>query len=339
MDSLLSKILTKPVSYRNLVFKGGGVRGIAYIGALEVLEERGILPDIERVAGTSAGAISAFLVSLRLPVKDMLEIFSTLDFRKIPQAITQEKKLPIPIHLTTEEKLSRLVKDYGLYSSSYIYQWLRSIIATFCDGNSEVSFEDFHKRGFRELYIVVANLNKHQGEIMSYKDTPRVSVADAIRMSISIPLYFEALRFDGKKFGKGDFYVDGGVYNNYPIKIFDQPPYIKAEDLKRSKGNPETLGMFLYPEGNLKIVRRENPRNLIDYLGIVISNLYTSYETFQFENSFIDQHRTIAIPDCGILATDFAIAKGDEKYTQLYEAGRNATISFLDKKELTLEGE
>ncbi len=44
--------------FRNLVFEGGGVKGIAYAGAIGVLEDKEILPDIRRVAGTSAGAIS-----------------------------------------------------------------------------------------------------------------------------------------------------------------------------------------------------------------------------------------------------------------------------------------
>jgi len=333
MSPLFSSMFSKPITYRNLVFKGGGIRGIAYIGALEALEERGMLAGIQRVAGTSAGAISAFLVSLRIPVSEILERFSTLDFRKIPQASTKEKKLPIPFYLPTEEeKLTRIIRNYGLYSSSYFHEWLRSITASYCNGNPDATFEDFHKHGFRDLYIVVANLNKQQGEVMSYQETPQVSVADAVRMSMSIPLYFEALRFDGKKFGKGDYYVDGGVYNNYPIKLFDQPPYVKTADLKRSKGNPETLGMFLYPESGLKISRHENPHNLMDYLGIVISNLYTSYETIQYEVSIIDQHRTIAISDCGILSTDFSIVKGDEKYTKLYEAGRKATLAFFDEQ-------
>ena len=284
MNSFFTNLFSKPVTYRNLVFKGGGIRGIAYIGALEVLEEQGILSGIQRVAGTSAGAISAFLVSLRLPVAEILELFSTLDFRKIPQASTKERKLPLRLP-TEEEKLTRIIKSYGLYSSSYFHEWLRSVIADHCDGNPDATFTDFHKRGFRDLYIVVANLNRRQSEIMSYHDTPNVAVADAVRMSMSIPLYFEALRFDGKKFGKGDYYADGGVFNNYPIKLFDQPPFIKAADMKRSKGNPETLGMFLYPEGGLDLVKSENPRNLMDYLGLVIGNLYTSFETTQFENS------------------------------------------------------
>ncbi len=47
--------------FRNLVFEGGGVKGIAYVGAIKVLEEKGIMPNIVRVGGTSAGAINAVL--------------------------------------------------------------------------------------------------------------------------------------------------------------------------------------------------------------------------------------------------------------------------------------
>ena len=50
--------------FRNLVFEGGGVKGIAYVGAMKVLKEEGILPNIKRVGGTSAGAINATLFAL-----------------------------------------------------------------------------------------------------------------------------------------------------------------------------------------------------------------------------------------------------------------------------------
>ena len=40
--------------FRNLVFEGGGVKGIAYVGAMQVMDQRGFLQDIRRVGGTSA---------------------------------------------------------------------------------------------------------------------------------------------------------------------------------------------------------------------------------------------------------------------------------------------
>lgn len=38
--------------------------GIAYAGAIKALENQGVLKGIEKVAGTSAGAITATLISL-----------------------------------------------------------------------------------------------------------------------------------------------------------------------------------------------------------------------------------------------------------------------------------
>lgn len=52
--------------FRNLVFEGGGVKGIAYVGAMQVLAQRGVLKKIQRVGGTSAGAINALIMALGL---------------------------------------------------------------------------------------------------------------------------------------------------------------------------------------------------------------------------------------------------------------------------------
>ncbi len=52
------------------MFEGGGVKGIAYVGALDVLKAKEILKNIERVGGTSAGAINAILLGLIQPERD-----------------------------------------------------------------------------------------------------------------------------------------------------------------------------------------------------------------------------------------------------------------------------
>ena len=61
----------KNVNFENLIFEGGGVKGIAYAGALEVLEAQGILSAARNVAGTSAGAITATLVALNFSAKEI----------------------------------------------------------------------------------------------------------------------------------------------------------------------------------------------------------------------------------------------------------------------------
>jgi NTE family protein len=53
-------------------------------------------------------------------------------------------------------------------------------------------------------------------------------VVDAVRRSMSIPLFFRAVRDDRK-----DVFVDGGAINNYPVKLFDREKYLEDGSLRR----------------------------------------------------------------------------------------------------------
>ena len=59
--------------------EGGGVKGIALAGALEVLEERGY--RVNRVAGSSAGAIAGALAASGVSARKMVEILRATDYR------------------------------------------------------------------------------------------------------------------------------------------------------------------------------------------------------------------------------------------------------------------
>ena len=312
--------------YRNLVFKGGGVRGIAYMGALEVLEEEGILDNIERVAGASAGAIAAALVSFRLSAHETKQLFLSLDINRVPQASENGKTKSF---LLSDENACtrRFFERYGWYSSQYFYHWMENVIGLQCEGNRRATFTDFKRYGFRDLYIVAANLSRQRTEVFSAETTPDVAVADAVRMSMSIPLYFEAVRFDGKQFGDGDFYVDGGVYDNFPTHIFDKPAY--ANWAFRDGINWETLGLFLRQEEKDGDVP-EIPDDVWQFLTLAARNLYHSHQVSAYQNNPVDKHRTIEISDCGISSLDFDIEPGSEKHELLYSSGRDAVRAFFD---------
>ena len=63
----------------NLVFEGGGPKGVSYVGALEALQDKGMLNEVQRVAGTSAGAITATLVALGYSPREMKKILMEFD--------------------------------------------------------------------------------------------------------------------------------------------------------------------------------------------------------------------------------------------------------------------
>src|SRR3954466_6095855 len=69
-------------TYENLVFEGAGIRGLAYSGVIKQLEDHNIMPQIKKVGGTSAGAITALMISLGYDSKEIYEIISTTKFQK-----------------------------------------------------------------------------------------------------------------------------------------------------------------------------------------------------------------------------------------------------------------
>jgi len=319
--------------YRNLAFKGGGVRGIAYAGALETLDSEGILDQIERVSGTSVGAITALLVSLRLEVPEMVEAINSVDLEQVPQA--RPRQINSGLGRQLFPRLSddaacwdRLVSNYGWYSSAYVYDWLHETIARYCGGNERATFRQFRELGMRDLYVVAGNISQRRSEVFSHETTPDVAVADAVRLSMSIPVYFEALRFDGVAWGQGDYYVDGGVYDNYPIQVFDEPRFAEGNRWYKEGINWETLGCYLYSEA---ADEPSEPKNLREYLKLTVVNLVASTSALAYERNPIDQLRTIKIGDRGIGAVEFDLRPGGERYQALISSGREAAQDFVDR--------
>lgn len=103
--------------FRNLVFEGGGVKGIAYCGALGVLDERGILSRIRRVGGAS-GAINATLLALGSTVDEVREVLSQLDFNEFKDddfGIIRDAK--------------RLLRNFGWHKGDFFRDWIGKLIA------------------------------------------------------------------------------------------------------------------------------------------------------------------------------------------------------------------
>lgn len=325
--------------FKNMAFQGGGVKTLAYQGALQVLDEHGVLDQIERVAGTSAGAFVAMLVSFRQPVQETLTLFNTLDFAQIPTLRSsrelhwQPPKLiepQIDRLLANIDAVKRLFYRYGWYANERGYTWLQDVIADFCEGNGRATFADFRRLGYRDLHVAVTNISSRQMEVFCADKTPDVAVADALLMSQSIPLFFEAVQFDGKQIGvQGDYYGDGGVLNNFPIHVFDQPRFAVGNEWYVNGINWQTLGLRLYTPRNCP--RSQRPiNNLVGYMANLMEAMVESQDVL-FENNQADRWRTINISNCCVLLTDFSIkpTPDDPKFAKLMAAGCEAAEMFL----------
>lgn len=235
----------KPV-YRNLVMEGGGVRGIAYGGALQELEKQGILRGIERVGGTSAGAIQAALLAVGYSPDEIVDVINRTPVQRLNDG-----------RFMFVGGSTRLLKQYGWYRGDQLTRYLTELVAhkTQRPGLTLGELHALarqHPGQYRDLYTTGTNLTLQRSQVFSYETHPDMRVADAVRISMSIPLYYRAVLLDERghvvqgKPAPGQavqVVVDGGLLANYPLHLFDQPRYLPTGC--PGSTNPETLGLRL----------------------------------------------------------------------------------------------
>jgi NTE family protein len=325
--------------FKNLVFKGGGVKGSAYLGAIKALYENGIIEQIERVAGSSAGAITATLLCFNRDLETINTMMATLNYQMVPQLRSEaDTKEPVwlPRFIGKEvtrlssdmDAVQRLISKFGWYSSEYFYNWLKTIIAENCNGNPLATFSEFRECGHKDLFIIATNLSGLEVSVFSFETTPNLPVADAVRMSMSIPLFFESIPFNGKHSTKEDIHVDGGVLLNYPIHLFDHSKYSEKNLWYKNGVNWETLGFYLYAYQD-QISNNPQILNFKDY----VSHLYECYnislQLTEIDNNQIDKRRTVVINTLDVKSTEFNLQPGDARYQNLIDEGYQATSKYL----------
>ncbi len=325
---------------RNLVFSGGGILGVSYLGALDYLYGNNLLEHLGRTAGTSAGAIAACITSFHLPFENILEIANSLDYNKVPDK--SDMNIPLP---DSEEFLHnfeaifgdvsclyRLITEYGWFSSEYFYKWLQGVIKnqfnhikkppyTFLDFRNPLLHNN--SRVFHDLYIVGSNLTTGTTQVFSYETTPLVEVAQAVRISMSVPLFFEAIKLDQTEINgnqTASIFCDGGLMNNYPLQLFDSPRY--GGNILRG-ANMESLG--------IRFQNSTQPHkidNLLDYIiQIALTSGYVQQEAYQQEP--MNRVRSISIDSRNVPAFDFNLTAGDNTYQLLYQQGYAATMNYF----------
>ena len=330
--------------FKNLVFEGGGVKGIAYIGAMQVMEEKNILAGIQRVGGTSAGAINATLFALGFSIAEQRTILKKLDFNNF-----------MDDSWGLVRDTDRLINKFGWYKGDFFHHWISGMINKKLK-TPHATFKDLKAAGCPDLYVYGTNLSTRFGEVFSIQHTPTTRIADAVRISMSIPLFFTAFRN-----ARRDVYVDGGVLNNYPVKLFDREKYVQESDrakmaveteyyqkenkqfLKKHPQaspyvyNKETLGFRLDSKQEIGVFRDgAQPQHariddFFDYIKALVGTIMDSQLNTHLHSD--DWQRTIYIDTLGVGTTDFDLSAAmKNKLEQSGRKGANAYFRWYDKK-------
>jgi NTE family protein len=291
---------------KNLALKGGGVKGVAYVGAIKELDKANLYNTIERVSGTSAGALMAGMICAGYSVAAIEELMVSIIFNKF-------KKGWNPF---------RILTHFGLYTGDYIINFVEDFLKHSPKNlTAEATFMDMKNAGCKDLYVFACNTGMHTIHEFSADRTPDCKVAEAVRASMSIPFFFKGWTFKNDTAVRKHIYIDGGVVYNYPLSFFDDDRFTPVDV------NPESIGLYLYSTQKPKDIAFRFGRPLF-----FSRHLFESILDAQDYLVFRDREqmdRSIMIDDLGLAATDFNITT-DQK-NALIASGSNAARAFIAK--------
>jgi len=301
------------------VFQGGGVKGLALVGALEEFADAQAHPDSYiddwvQLAGTSAGAIVAAYLACGHSAADTVALISGTDFSEFEDWGAGGPILGGGLNLALH---------HGLARGKAFHDWFREEI-------DDQTFGDIAAAG-RTLRVIATDINRREmlvlpealSEYALTADGPSIvpdefPVADAVRMSMSIPYFFQPVELFHSETGQSTI-VDGGVLSNFPVWIFD----VEDRDALR-------------PTFGFKLVGGKSPVGGIEGVAKALGwPVAMGVGIFQTASEAWDKHwvrhstyvRTCAISALDIGTTQFNLGPADKD--RLLQSGKNAAGEFL----------
>jgi NTE family protein len=336
----------------DLALEGGGVKGIALAGAVLVLDEAGY--RFRGVAGTSAGSIAAILVAAitkaERPMTQLKQFMDDLQFERfMPEG---------HLHAFLDHrggKAGTLVADaavlthrMGVYPGDYLGEWLTPKLAELgCERFGDLRLPAGADPGQSlppghdyRLVVHVSDITREQlvrlpwdYPTYGFDDPDEMEVVTAVRASMSIPFFFEPVRFDARpaavtvprpdggtvtqQYAGGTCtWVDGGMLRNFPIEAFDR-------DDGAAPRWP-TIGI------KLSSLQTTFPATTACESSIAVGvhclrTMMNEWDTYEVDAATAG--RTIFVDNGGLTATDFHLT--EEQQDTLFLSGVRAATDFV----------
>ncbi|MDB4583122.1 patatin-like phospholipase family protein [Draconibacterium sp.] len=198
-----------------LVLSGGGAKGLAHIGVIRVLEENNI--PIDYISGTSIGAIVGSLYAAGYSPDEMEALFKSDDFyfwstgkiqKEYRYYFKRQEEDPswLELRLTKKEDKVKLLPPSFLIPEEQIDFAFMELLASTnaaCKSNFDSLMVPF--------FCVAADINSEIPVVLR-----NGNLGEAVRASMTVPLYFKPIEIDGK------LLFDGGLVNNFPHEIMKE---------------------------------------------------------------------------------------------------------------------
>lgn len=212
-----------------LVLSGGGMKGLALIGLLTVLEKYKLNNTVKGISGASIGALFGLLLSIGYSSEELYSLVENFDYEKL-----------------SDIDITDFFSKFGIDTGGKICLFVKALIRS-KKFPEDLTFSEHYERTGIWLVMNSICLNTREVEYFDYKNTPDMPIWMAIRMTVSLPFLFYPIPY------KGNMYVDGGLTDNFPISPFIAEEVDKSEIIgvklqshpKKGNNNTEQLGGFI----------------------------------------------------------------------------------------------
>lgn len=198
-----------------LVLSGGGAKGLAHIGVIRALEENRI--PIDYIGGTSIGAIVGAMYAMGMSTEEMLRIVKSEEFSVWLSGKIQE---PYRYYFKEENPGPDLI-SLGVDLRDTVPR-TRLPLSVIPNHLMDFAFMEIFSRAsaaagydFDSLFVPFLCNSvdiSHNREVVFRKG----DLAQAVRASMTVPLYFRPIVMDG------NIMYDGGIYNNFPVNHVEE---------------------------------------------------------------------------------------------------------------------
>jgi len=304
--------------FADLVLEGGGVKGIALVGAISVLEENGY--EFRRVAGTSAGAIVGSLVAANARAAELQEIMRAVDY---PQFQDGPRWTDLFIG-----KAVALLFEHGIYEGQHLKDWLgeqleKLGVRTFADLPYDDPQRPPDPRHAYRLVVMTSDITQGRLRRLPWEydhyglARADQQVADAVRASMSIPFFYRPARLADVN-GKDCWLVDGGMLSNFPIDVFDAPPGVEPRW--------PTFGIKLSARPGAALGTVNDVHDTVSMARAMLNTMTGFYDRMHIDDASVTA-RTIFVDTGKVRATDFDLDR--DAQNMLFRSGRDAALKFL----------
>jgi NTE family protein len=293
------------------VFSGGGIKAIAFAGALKAAAEAGY-DDWFRVVGTSAGAITAMALAVGYDADQLRARLEAFDFAKLadyggPFGVGRIENLILRDALTRGKALTHFIETL-LREAPRPAQKFGEL-----GGRLRVIGSDLaHIR----MVIFPDDVSLYVDKEGNALDPDEFPISEAVRISAGYPYFFPPLKLRDAATGKEGVLVDGGVVSPYPVFLFDTP-----------QPRHPTWGFHLFSGSAPEHPSYQQIGGLgwpVDMLEAILETSMNALDTVAMK-AF--GNRTVAIPTGSVPTLEFSLSETQKEF--LYDSGYQAAKAFF----------